>query len=217
MHDAYTFETDPTRTPYPHPRPEIGPGIVVLRLREDELEPYRAFVGKDGLLHKADGTLLDTSTMGKGKGIDEGWGIFIMDKHENLYVGDEMLTPGGMFKHSTLSNGEEVIGSGGVKVSNGLLMELGEQSGHYYTDGMGPVYPTGKLVQQSQATNVHGVLQEQGIFYYKDCVNMHVEPESVDMDRITQNKNWDWIRTHYPVKEPGPSSTPPVVGDGSGS
>lgn len=121
MDPKYRYETDPNRHPFP--------GQSVHYMDEAELEAHRVVVGRDGLLYRSDGTLLDTRA---GSSVHEGGGgraIFVMDERGNLYASTYQQV--GEFHHSSFLGGKPVAGAGEIGVVDGRLEILTDHSGHY--------------------------------------------------------------------------------------
>jgi hypothetical protein len=143
MPDQFRYETDPNHPSNPFP------GQSVRRLTPEELERHRVFVGEDGRIYQSDGTPFDT------RGSNTAWGgqnsdraIFVMDEHGNICASKYQEV--GVFHHSTLSNGGPVAGAGELRVENGTLVGITDQSGHY-------------LPERSMTQRVMETLEGQGV------------------------------------------------------
>lgn len=130
-----TGPTFPT-TPLPeHWRGEDDPPEVnriwgrrqVVYLDADQRERFRIF-SRDGLLYDRRGDLFDTSE-GNSLWSDEGRAIFVMDQYGNFYASTEHAP--GWFHHSSFLAGGPVAGAGELEVTQGRLVALSDQSGHY--------------------------------------------------------------------------------------
>lgn len=118
-------------------------------------EDLRVFVGPEGVLYRTDGTVLDTSdasTFWSG----DGRAIFVMDGHGNLYVSPYQEP--GRFHHSSILAGGPVAGAGEVKVIDGRLELISDQSGHYLP-GRSYTQRVLELLQQ-QGADVGGISPE---------------------------------------------------------
>ena len=112
--------TNPNRAFYPD---------TVHYMTPEEREGYRVFVDADGSLRSAqDGSLYDTSAA-TGSWSTGGRAIFVMDGSGNLYATLERRV--GHTHHSSLLAGQPVVGAGEIEVSNGTLVAMTDQSGHY--------------------------------------------------------------------------------------
>lgn len=89
-----------------------------------EREKFRIFIN-DGKLVKANGKPFDS--MSPNGSTDSG--IFVMDPQGRIYAHNDPKV--GEFHHSSFLSGEPVAAAGQVKVSNGTLLEVNKQSGHY--------------------------------------------------------------------------------------
>jgi hypothetical protein len=124
MPDHYRYETDPNHPDNPFP------GQSVRRLTPEELERHRAFVGDDRRIYQSDGTSFDNPRQQHrlgGQNSDRA--IFVMDEHGNIYASKYQEV--GLFHDSTLSDGGPVAGAGELRVENGTLIGITDQSGHY--------------------------------------------------------------------------------------
>jgi hypothetical protein len=120
MNSVFRYETDPN-----DPRNPFQPDAVRY-LDEAELEETRVFA-RDGLLYRTDGTRLDTQateTFWSG----EGRAIFVMDQHGNIYAHEQVR---GQFHHSSFLGGQPVAAAGELRVVDGRLELVSDQSGHY--------------------------------------------------------------------------------------
>jgi hypothetical protein len=81
---------------------------------------------KDGLAYDADGKLFDTT--GLLTDGHQGEVIYIMDKDGNFYVAEGRV---GRIHHSTLGDGEPVAAAGHIRIENGVVKLVNNNSGHY--------------------------------------------------------------------------------------
>ncbi|NMO50148.1 hypothetical protein HH310_02945 [Actinoplanes sp. TBRC 11911] len=94
-----------------------------------EREAHRLFVDADGNLRSAaDGSLFDTAG-GTTHWSGGGRAIFVMDSSGNLYATLDQRV--GHTHHSSLLAGDSVVGAGEIEVTNGQLVAITDQSGHY--------------------------------------------------------------------------------------
>jgi hypothetical protein len=110
----------------------------------EELKAYEVTAGPDGLLRRADGSLLDTRVRADGKQVNKP-AIFVMDAEGRIYVyqGPKIEFPpydfyvlgdpqsGDLVKHSSLTGGLAAPSAGQIKVVEGQVLYLDPQSGHY--------------------------------------------------------------------------------------
>lgn len=108
--------------------PVLPPGHRVKYLDEDGREERRLFV-HDGRLYGVDGRPFDTSTGMSIHGGNDPRAIFVMDEYGNIYASNYHAL--GEFHHSSLLAGEPVSGAGEMRVVNGRLEFISDQSGHY--------------------------------------------------------------------------------------
>jgi len=54
---------------------------------------------------------------------------FIMDKHGNIFIENEQLL--GPFQHSSFTRGEPVAAAGNIRIDNGKIVFISNNSGHY--------------------------------------------------------------------------------------
>ncbi|MEV4754645.1 WXG100 family type VII secretion target [Micromonospora sp. NPDC049559] len=113
-----------------YPGHGLLPGNGVHYMDDAEREAHRVFVGPDGLLHRSDGTLFDTSEGGAihtdGVG---GRAIFVMDDQGNIYASTNQEV--GVTHHSSFLGGQPVAGAGELQVTQGRLDMVTDHSGHY--------------------------------------------------------------------------------------
>lgn len=108
--------------------PNLPPGHRVAYLDEVAREQHRLVV-HEGRLYTTDGNLFDTSTGTSHWGGGDQRAIFVMDRHGNLYASNHHAV--GRFHHSSFLSGGSVAGAGELKVVNGELKFMSDQSGHY--------------------------------------------------------------------------------------
>jgi len=121
-------------------------GSEVRYLSDAERQQHK-LVFREGKIYHADGRLFDTSGVVR-IGPSSGRAIFAMDENGELYAS---LTPAvGKFHHSSLLAGQPVAAAGELRVRNGVLELISDQSGHYS--------PSQEYTQQALA-----VLQRNGI------------------------------------------------------
>ncbi|WP_063127718.1 hypothetical protein [Nocardia fusca] len=84
---------------------------------------------RDGLLYDSRGKLLSTDGNGWSKG---SYGLFVMDEQGRVFVTTKAKP--GHFHHSTLVAGEPVAAAGTIRVSNGVVEQITDASGHYRPD-----------------------------------------------------------------------------------
>jgi hypothetical protein len=77
--------------------------------------------------HAQSGEKLDTSQM-YSKFSGRGWGIFVMDRAGNMYVGRHRV---GLFHHSSFLAGKKVAAAGEIRVIDGRIQGITAKSGHY--------------------------------------------------------------------------------------
>jgi hypothetical protein len=124
----------------------IWRGSAVKYLDESERDAYKLTV-QDGKLYDSDGNLFDTSA-GRSVHSQDPRAIFVMDEDGNIYASTEHSV--GQFHHSSFLAGGDVAGAGELKVSNGELQLISDQSGHYWpTRDM-----TAQVVEQLRARGV---------------------------------------------------------------
>lgn len=102
-------------------------GTAVRYLNKSQRETFKLTV-KDGKLYDSEGNLFDTSGSHSLHSADPR-AIFVMDSHGNIYASTEHTR--GIFHHSSFLAGGDVAGAGELKVSNGHLQLISDQSGHY--------------------------------------------------------------------------------------
>jgi hypothetical protein len=108
--------------------PEFPPGHCVRYLDAAEREELRLMVN-DGQLYKVNGDPFDTSEGTSLWGGDDRRAIFVMDQYGNLYASNDHVR--GKFHHSSFLAGERVAGAGEMRVVNGRLEFISDNSGHY--------------------------------------------------------------------------------------
>ncbi len=101
---------------------------------------------KDGQLFDSKGNLFDTSNATTWDGKKSA--IFVMDEQGNMYASKFQKV--GTYHHSTLGQGLPVSMAGEIKVTNGLIVDISNQSGHYM--------PAPSLMNDAM-----GALRDQGI------------------------------------------------------
>lgn len=102
-------------------------GTAVKYLKGAQRERFKLSV-KDGKLYDSEGNLFDTSTA-KSLHSTDPRAIFVMDENGNIYASTKHSM--GKFHHSSFLAGGDIAGAGELKVSNGELKLLSDQSGHY--------------------------------------------------------------------------------------
>jgi hypothetical protein len=138
----------------------VWPGQQVRYLDAHEREAYRIFV-RDGLLYRTDGTLFDTSNAGS-LWSSGGRAIFVMDPHGNLYAANQHAR--GEFHHSSFLAGGPISGAGELRVIDGRLELVSDQSGHYR--------PPRQLTRQ-----VVDLLRQSGVSIADNQVEFHALEE----------------------------------------
>lgn len=113
-------------------REELGqslafPGEKVVYLNEAARERHRLTV-HDGRLYDGTGRPFTSTPEGSAHSADAR-SIFVMDRHGNLYAANEHKRA--EFHHSTFLAGDSVSGAGEIKVVDGRLELVSNQSGHY--------------------------------------------------------------------------------------
>jgi hypothetical protein len=102
---------------------------MVRFLAKNERIEYLA-IPRNGRLCKTDGTLWNTGNAPE---------MYVMDEYGNLYISQyAVLRPTGSdprINHSSLCAGKDVICAGEIKVTNGNLEILSNESGHYSPTG----------------------------------------------------------------------------------
>jgi hypothetical protein len=93
--------------------------------RKDERLRDLMLVPEDGLLYTAQGKLCDI-----------GWSAYAVDRYGNLLIARANRTwthglTNAQFNHSTLAAGGPVICAGEIKIKNGLIEYISNESGHY--------------------------------------------------------------------------------------
>jgi hypothetical protein len=103
----------------------IGAEPLVHFARKDERLRELMLVPNDGLLYTTEGTRCDV-----------GWSAYAIDKYGNLFIARANRTwkqgeQNAMFNHSTLCAGREVICAGEIRIKQGLIEYISNESGHY--------------------------------------------------------------------------------------
>lgn len=136
---GFGYELVPMRTKYLLESNELarrrGVSASTRYLSPEEREQYRVVIGKDGLLRQADGRLLNTGPLPKGRvlGADDLEGIFVMGADGEIYVYfGPVFEDGKFFQHSSFFSGAPVASAGQLHVVNGKVMALSGSSGHYH-------------------------------------------------------------------------------------
>lgn len=96
-----------------------------MHLTDSEREQYELVV-QDGLIvNKSSGKPFDTADA------NTHWGeaIFVMDPEGRIFASN--YQDPGTFHHSSLSGGKDVASAGTIDVADGVLLRVGNQSGHY--------------------------------------------------------------------------------------
>lgn len=91
-----------------------------------EREQFQLCVTSEGYLVASDGTLLSPQ--------EETWGMFVMTMNGTILVHFDCASSGAdarVVRHSSLVGGEAVVAAGLLKVSDGCILELSNESGHY--------------------------------------------------------------------------------------
>lgn len=86
----------------------------------------------DGLLHRDDGVLLDT-TQGSTFFAGQGSEMFVLDATGVLHVAPHRI---GEYQHSSLVAGADVAMSGEIRATAGRIIALTDRSGHYRPDAV---------------------------------------------------------------------------------
>lgn len=105
------------------------PGEHVKYFDEAGREQFRLVVHEGRLYKASDGMPFDTSAGSSVWGGGDSRAIFVMDRHGNLFASNEHQV--GVFHHSSFLAGGPVAGAGELKVVNGELKFMSDQSGHY--------------------------------------------------------------------------------------
>ena len=109
------------------PGNSIWNGSAVKYLNESERGVYQITI-RDGKLYDSDGNLFDTSSGGSVHSSDPR-AIYVVDQDGNLYASNTQII--GQFHHSSFLAGGDVAGAGELKVVDGNLQLITDQSGHY--------------------------------------------------------------------------------------
>jgi hypothetical protein len=115
---------------------------------------------RDGKLHDSDGMPFDTSG-GRSLHSSGGRAIFVMDEQGNIYASNDHRR--GRFHHSSFLAGGPVAGAGELRVVDGKLELISDQSGHYL--------PPRELTQQ-----VVDRLRSLGVEVSDDQIEYHAPP-----------------------------------------
>ncbi len=102
------------------------PGDSVKYFNDTTREARRVVI-REGRLYKSDGTLLDTRQARTHDG--ESSAIYVVDGRGNIYASLEQKS--GKIHHSSLLAGQPVAAAGEMKVIDGQLISVNNQSGHY--------------------------------------------------------------------------------------
>jgi hypothetical protein len=102
-------------------------GTEVKYLDDAGRESYRV-IPKDGKLVDVNGNPFDTAA-GVTHWSGDGRAIYVMDEQGNIYASNYQEV--GAFHHSSLLGGKPVSAAGELEVSNGQVVRLTDQSGHY--------------------------------------------------------------------------------------
>jgi hypothetical protein len=100
----------------------------VTYLNETQRAAYQLTI-KDGKLYDSSGNLFDTSNATSLHATDPR-AIYVIDEDGNIYASTSQQY--GVFHHSSFLSGEDVAGAGELKVVNGQLEMITDQSGHYH-------------------------------------------------------------------------------------
>jgi hypothetical protein len=98
-----------------------------LKLPEDRA-PYK-LTFKDGKIYGADGSPFDTSSATTVRTVGK-VAIFVMDEQGNFYASNTAAE--GKFHHSSFFAGKPVAAAGELRVDNGVLKVITDESGHYH-------------------------------------------------------------------------------------
>ncbi len=120
----YTNETSPD-----HPLSQRFGTNGVHYMDSEEREQQRLFIDSDGKLRSAATAELFDTAKAETFWSGSGRAIFVMDGSGNIYATQEQIP--GFIHHSSLLAGEPVVGAGEIGVSNGKLVSMTDQSGHY--------------------------------------------------------------------------------------
>jgi len=100
--------------------------VGVTYLSAEEREGHRAEFTRDGRLNI---TTKDLAHVDMG----QGWGLFVLDAEQNLFVGQHDR---GTFQHSSFFSGEPIWGAGMVRINeSGRITGINMHSGHYRPSG----------------------------------------------------------------------------------
>lgn len=105
---------------------------------EAELQKKRLLIAKpNSEFNKGDETIILRRKRGCGGEFrryhsKDDYRMFVMDARGDFYAADSVLKQDGFWTHhSSLGRGEAILGAGLMKVENGRLTHLSQQSGHY--------------------------------------------------------------------------------------
>jgi hypothetical protein len=136
------------------PRNEVWGDDFVSYLTDSERAQFKLSV-RDGKLYDAAGNLFDTQE-GGSLWSNDGRAIFVVDQDGNLYASN--FQQAGFFHHSSFMAGEDIAGAGELRVVDGKLEVISDNSGHYK-----PTRPYTKQVIQyleAQGININDVRVE---------------------------------------------------------
>jgi hypothetical protein len=119
MRDIFKGEDVPGNT--------VWPGTTVKYLNDTERAAYQLQF-KNGRIYDANGKLFDTSTA-QSAHTGGGNAIFVMDAEGNFFASKTQVV--GEFHHSSLAAGQPVAAAGELRVEQGVLKHITDQSGHY--------------------------------------------------------------------------------------
>ena len=106
--------------------------MPVIYLNESERDAYEIFVGEDGLLYQADGTILDTTDAYtvNATGVKEpSHAIYVMDSRGRIFLSKYHEV--GRFHHSSLVAGGPTAIAGEARIAAGCKGLFNNRSGHY--------------------------------------------------------------------------------------
>ena len=118
MDPRFSYENIPEKSPW---------GSTVKYLDATERQQLKLTV-RNGLLYDAKGDLFDTRNAGTHWS-GQGRAIFVMDENGDLYA--SKFQERGAFHHSSILAGDPVAGAGELKVTDGKLEIISDNSGHY--------------------------------------------------------------------------------------
>jgi len=129
---------------------------------------------KDGLLYDAQGNLLDLSEANKAY-------LFVVTLDKRLYITEGSLK----IRHTSITHGKPVLGSGEIKIQKGVISYWSTESGHYQ--------PTLKDAQQIAA-----LFDELHLKLHQDCRVMYYSANEKNIVSCSQMKN----KTTYDLDPP---------------